>query len=93
MNPQWLTTFVAVPLGDPDIHNGRSAGRVAYLAQGRQPALPGRLDRVVAADRPSRSAIVGRGDWYDYVALAALMITPLTVLLRVLESIKRMPVY
>jgi hypothetical protein len=36
---------------------------------------------------------IGRGRWFDYLGLAALILTPVTVMIRVLESVKRLPVY
>jgi hypothetical protein len=36
---------------------------------------------------------VGRGGWIDYVFLAALIMTPLTVMLRVLESVGKLPIF
>ncbi len=36
---------------------------------------------------------LGRGRWYDFVALAAALMIPVTVLVRTLESTKQLPVY
>jgi len=36
---------------------------------------------------------LGRGRWYDYVALAAALLIPATMLLRTLEAAKQLPVY
>ena len=36
---------------------------------------------------------IGRGQWYDYIGVAALVLTPLAVMMRVTESVKRIPVY
>ncbi|MFI5455855.1 MAG: ABC transporter permease [Isosphaerales bacterium] len=40
-----------------------------------------------------KEGVVGRGRWDDYVGVAALVLTPLAVMLRVLESVQRIPVY
>jgi ABC-type transport system involved in multi-copper enzyme maturation permease subunit len=37
-----------------------------------------------------KEGVVGRGSWYDYLAVAALILTPVTVLLRVLEQVGRL---
>lgn len=38
-----------------------------------------------------KERVVGDGRWYDFVALAGLILTPITVLIRVLETLKVMP--
>ena len=38
-----------------------------------------------------KERMVGRGKWYDYVAVAALIVTPLTVLVQVLQTVKQIP--
>jgi len=40
-----------------------------------------------------KEGVVGRGRWYDYFGVAALVLTPVAVMLRVLESVQRIPVY
>jgi uncharacterized membrane protein YhdT len=40
-----------------------------------------------------KQGLVGRGRWFDYLGIAALLLTPVTVLIRVLESVKRLPIY
>ena len=40
-----------------------------------------------------KQGVVGRGRWFDYFGVAALVLTPLSVMIRVLESVKRLPVY
>jgi hypothetical protein len=40
-----------------------------------------------------KQGLVGRGRWFDYIGIAALLLTPVTVLVRVLESVKRLPIY
>jgi len=40
-----------------------------------------------------KEGVVGRGRWYDYFGVAALVLTPLAVMLRVLESVQRIQVY
>ena len=40
-----------------------------------------------------KQGMIGRGHWFDYFGLAALILTPVTVMIRVLESVKRLPVY
>ncbi len=40
-----------------------------------------------------KQGLIGRGQWFDYLGVAALILTPLTVMLRVLESVKRVPIY
>ncbi len=40
-----------------------------------------------------KEGFLGRGRWYDFVALAAMLMIPATVLVRTLESIKQLPVY
>jgi hypothetical protein len=37
--------------------------------------------------------VVGRGRWYDYAGAAAIILTPLTVAMRVMESLKRIEIY
>jgi hypothetical protein len=37
--------------------------------------------------------VIGRGRWYDYLGWAALILTPITVMLRVMEQAKRLDVY
>ena len=41
----------------------------------------------------SRQRLIGRGRWFDYLGVAALVLTPITVMVRVLQSVKRLPVY
>ncbi len=36
-----------------------------------------------------KERVVGRGDWVDYLGIAALVLTPTTVLLRVMETMQR----
>jgi hypothetical protein len=40
-----------------------------------------------------KERVVGRGRWYDYLVVAALVLTPVTVMLRVLESVRKIEVY
>src|SRR5262249_12384821 len=40
-----------------------------------------------------KERVVGRGRWFDYVIVAALIFTPVTVMLRVLESVERIAAY
>src|SRR5262249_18738282 len=40
-----------------------------------------------------KERVVGRGAWHDYLAVAVLVAGLVTVLLRVLESVHRIPVY
>ncbi len=40
-----------------------------------------------------KERVIGKGGWVDYVFLAALILTPLTVMLRVLESVEKLPSY
>ena len=40
-----------------------------------------------------KERVVGQGRWYDYIGVLALILTPVSVLLRVLESVHRIPVY
>ena len=40
-----------------------------------------------------KQRIVGTGYWFDFIGVAALILTPVTVMIRVLESVKRLPVY
>jgi len=40
-----------------------------------------------------KEGVVGRGRWYDYLGVAALLLTPVAVMLKVLESVHRIPVY
>jgi uncharacterized small protein (DUF1192 family) len=40
-----------------------------------------------------QQGVVGRGRWYDFAGVAALVLTPLTVALRTMESLKRLPGY
>jgi hypothetical protein len=40
-----------------------------------------------------KERVVGLGKWYDYFGVAAVVLTPLTVMIRVLELEKRIPVY
>ena len=40
-----------------------------------------------------KERMVGRGKWYDYVAVAALIVTPLTVLVQVLQTVKQIPAW
>jgi len=40
-----------------------------------------------------KQGVVGKGFWFDYLGIAALVLTPLTVMIRVMESVKRLPVY
>jgi hypothetical protein len=39
-----------------------------------------------------KERVVGRGRWYDAIIVAALILTPVTVVLRVLESLNRIPI-
>ena len=36
---------------------------------------------------------MAQGHWYDFLGLAALVLTPVAVMMRVLEDAKRIPVY
>ncbi len=38
-----------------------------------------------------KERVVGQGRWYDYLIIGALVLTPLTVMLRVLESVGKFP--
>jgi hypothetical protein len=40
-----------------------------------------------------KQGLIGRGRWFDYIGMVALLLTPVTVLVRVLESVKRLPIY
>jgi hypothetical protein len=40
-----------------------------------------------------KERVVGRGRWYDYFGVAALILTPVSVMLRVLESMQRIHPY
>ena len=40
-----------------------------------------------------KEGYLGRGRWYDFVALAAVLMIPVTVLVRTLEATKQLPVY
>ncbi len=40
-----------------------------------------------------KERVVGQGRWFDYLIIAALVLTPLTVMLRVLESVGKLPTY
>ncbi len=40
-----------------------------------------------------KERIVGQGHWFDYVGLAGLILTPVAVMLKVLEDAKRLPPY
>ncbi len=40
-----------------------------------------------------KQGTVGRGHWFDYFGVVALVLTPVSVMVRVLESVKRLPVY
>src|SRR4029077_11163502 len=40
-----------------------------------------------------KERVVGGGQWYDAIIVAALILTPVTVVLRVLESLHRIPIY
>ncbi|MBV8126421.1 MAG: hypothetical protein JO114_02010, partial [Planctomycetaceae bacterium] len=40
-----------------------------------------------------KEGYLGRGRWYDFVALAAALMIPVTVLVRTLEATKQLPVY
>jgi hypothetical protein len=40
-----------------------------------------------------KEGVVGKGRWYDFFGVTALILTPLAVLLRVLETMQRIPTY
>jgi hypothetical protein len=40
-----------------------------------------------------KEGVVGTGKWYDYFGVTALVLTPVSGMLRVLESMQRIPVY
>jgi ABC-type transport system involved in multi-copper enzyme maturation permease subunit len=40
-----------------------------------------------------KERLIGQGRWYDYLGLAGVILTPVAVMLRVLESVHRIPVY
>jgi hypothetical protein len=40
-----------------------------------------------------KQGLIGRGRWFDYLGLAGFLLTPVIVMVRVLESVKRLPVY
>ncbi|HZW34446.1 MAG TPA: hypothetical protein VFF52_27225 [Isosphaeraceae bacterium] len=40
-----------------------------------------------------KERVVGQGRWFDFVIVAALILTPVTVMIRVLESVGRIPIY
>ena len=79
-------------LSDPGVMSNDLVGRAAHMAQGHQLDLPGVLDLFWLVTGV-KQGLVGRGRWFDYIGLAALLLTPITVLIRVLESVKRLPVY
>jgi ABC-type transport system involved in multi-copper enzyme maturation permease subunit len=40
-----------------------------------------------------KERVVGNGKWYDYLGLIGLILTPVAVLIRVLETVEKIPVY
>ncbi len=40
-----------------------------------------------------KERVVGQGKWFDYIGVAALVLTPISMMLRVLESVKRIPIF
>ena len=40
-----------------------------------------------------KERVVGQGKWYDYLAIAGLVLTPVAMLIRVLETLNQLPVY
>jgi hypothetical protein len=40
-----------------------------------------------------KQGMVAKGHWYDYIGLAAFILTPIAVALRVMESVNRIPIY
>ena len=92
-NPEWVTTFKWLYLlGDPtfttnDIMGGiltwlKAISLICLLIWIAYWTVVGLTERVV-----------GSGRWFDYIGLAALILTPLVVMLRVLESVQRIPAY
>jgi hypothetical protein len=92
-NPEWVTTFKWLYLfGDPTFTTGDVIGGVlTWLKAISLLCLVGWVVAWMVIGVKER--VVGRGSWYDFLGLAAVILTPLVVMLRVLESVQRIPVY
>ena len=92
-NAEWVTTFKWLYLsGDPTFTtNDLMGGVLTWL---KAMSLLCLVSWVVAwMVIGLKERVLGQGRWYDYLGLAALILTPLVVMLRVLETVERIPVY
>jgi Sec-independent protein translocase protein TatA len=90
---EWVTTLKWLYLwGDPTVTtNDLMGGFLTWLKAMGLICLIGWLSYWLIVGLKERA--VGRGRWYDYLVLLAIILTPLFVMLRELESAKRIPVY
>jgi hypothetical protein len=93
IDPQWVTMFKWLYLsGDPTFTTtDLLGGLLTWLKALSLLCLVGWIVAWMVIGLKER--VVGRGSWYDYLGLAAVILTPLVVMLRVLESVQRIPVY
>jgi len=92
-NSEWVTTFKWLYLsGDPTFTtNDLMGGVLTWLKAMSLLCLVGWVVSWMVIGLKER--VVGQGRWYDYLGLAALILTPFAVMLRVLESVQKIPVY
>ncbi len=92
-NPQTLVRLLWFILwSDPTVTSGDLMGGI--LTWVKALGLVGLLCWVTAWLLTGvKQRALGTGRWFDYFGLAALVLTPLSVMIRVLESVKRLPVY
>src|SRR5262249_14958387 len=93
IEPRTLNALIWLYLsGDPTVmSNDLLGGFLAWLKAISLLCLVGWLLAWLVIGIKER--VVGRGRWYDYIGVAALVLTPVTVLLRVLEAVNRIPAY
>jgi hypothetical protein len=90
---EWLTAFKWLYLwGDPTVRtNDLIGGVLTWLKAMGLICLIGWLAYWLIVGLKER--VVGRGRWYDYLGLLAIILTPTFVMLRELEQAKRIPIY
>jgi hypothetical protein len=90
---EWLTTFKWLYLsGDPTFTTRDvMGGLLTWVKAVSLIALLGWVASWLVLGLKER--LIGQGRWYDYLGAAALILTPLAVMLRVLELVGRINVY
>ncbi len=93
ISQEWVTALKWLYLwGDPTVRtNDLLGGVLTWLKAMGLVCLIGWLAYWLIVGLKER--VVGRGRWYDYLGLLAIVLTPVCVMLREVEAAKRIPVY